>query len=464
MKNFKYALKEDKTQKGYLALLKYIFSQFGLSGSINQQADAFIEKAKSNGIQWIQDSIFGFISSRKERIKNKDLTAGTLKNYVLVLKIFCEMNDDMIPGTINWKKIVRGLPKVKSNANDRAITKEEIRKLAEYSYDRRVKPIALAMSSSGFRLGAWEDLSWKHVEPITKWEYLTWKKKREQEQEENNDGHSDIVLQESDKQKIIAAKLTVYDEDREEYYTFITVEAYEALKNYMDFRQFMGEPINGDSYLLRDDLPESDVKHRSGWGFATKPVRLSEDGIKKVLTRAYYAQGIRQKLPNGKRRHPFKLSHGFRKYFDTTIEEVEGMRAINVSILMNHQSGIPKHYRRPQMMFVLDDYLKAVDALSIFSDPSKAAMQKQIDESREKDHNILGKLAEKEKEMQSFKDEFSLFKQNLVEMSNIWEEMGQVLKERREMEKSAGIEFPSSSSSVDDFLQHVKELRKLNSG
>lgn len=148
---FIYGIKSPESQAQYPFILKQEFNHFGLPGStLDEQADAFIEKAKSSGgVQWIQNSIIDFVSYHKKRvIESKDLTAGTLKHYVNVFKLFCDTNDDLIPQveTIKWKKIKRGLPKAKSNANDRNPTKEEIRKLLEYP-DRRLKPLVLDRKS-----------------------------------------------------------------------------------------------------------------------------------------------------------------------------------------------------------------------------------------------------------------------------------------------------------------------------
>jgi hypothetical protein len=52
---------------------------------------------------------------------------------------------------VSWKKITRGLPKVRSFANDRAPKIEEIRKMTEYP-DRRMKSIVFTMASSGIGL------------------------------------------------------------------------------------------------------------------------------------------------------------------------------------------------------------------------------------------------------------------------------------------------------------------------
>jgi hypothetical protein len=57
-----------------------------------------------------------FLYAHKERIEWKEITGATLRNYVKTIKLFCEMNDIMIP----WKKITRGLPRGWKYADDRA--------------------------------------------------------------------------------------------------------------------------------------------------------------------------------------------------------------------------------------------------------------------------------------------------------------------------------------------------------
>jgi transposase len=91
-----------------------------------------------------------FLGFHKERIRRKELAAGTLKNYFRAAKLICEINDL----TLNWKKIKR-VSKSKNSSNDRAPTVEELRKLVEHP-DRRIKPIVYAMASGGFRLGSWD--------------------------------------------------------------------------------------------------------------------------------------------------------------------------------------------------------------------------------------------------------------------------------------------------------------------
>jgi hypothetical protein len=162
-------------------------------------------------------NIVSFIQIQKERVDKKEITGSTIRNYVKAIKLFTEMNDILI----SWKKITRGLPKGRKWADDRAPTIEEIRKIVEYP-DRRLKPIVYTMVSSGIRLGAWDYLRWGHIQPI----------------------HFNIG--------IAAAKILVYAGEEEQYTTFISSEAYQALSDWMEFRQKSGETINADSWVMRN--------------------------------------------------------------------------------------------------------------------------------------------------------------------------------------------------------------------
>ena len=68
-----------------------LFDFLNLSGPLEEQANQFLDKARQN-IQWSQDSIMKFLDYHKERVRCKELAAGTLKNYYRAAKLFCEMN------------------------------------------------------------------------------------------------------------------------------------------------------------------------------------------------------------------------------------------------------------------------------------------------------------------------------------------------------------------------------------
>jgi hypothetical protein len=82
------------------------------------------------------------------------------------------------------------------------------------------------------------------------------------------------------------------------------------------------------------------------------------------------------------------------------------MKPINVEITMGHNIGLSKSYYRPTQHEVLQDYLKALDNLTIGVD--KAVLQKQVDRIKQKtkdnEYIIKGKLQEKDEEIRSMKD------------------------------------------------------------
>jgi integrase len=110
-----------------------------------------------------------------------------------------------------------------------------------------------------------------------------------------------------------------------------------------------------------------DTKRGFMKGLITTPKKLKSAGVKRLMEDALWAQGLRAKLELGKRRHEFQTDHGFRKWFKTRCE-LAGMKPINIEKLMNHSTGISDSYYRATENDVLEDYVKAVDMLSIDND------------------------------------------------------------------------------------------------
>lgn len=159
--NFLYALRAPETRKKYPQRLKHFFDfVFPNINNLEEQAAVFIEKSKSNN-EFVYRSLQNFILAQNRRVDEKEITAGTVRNYYKAAKLFCEMNDVIV----NWKRIAKGLLKEKEYGDDRAPTVAELHQIMKYP-DRRIKPIVLVMCSSGIRGGAWDYLKWKHIIPI----------------------------------------------------------------------------------------------------------------------------------------------------------------------------------------------------------------------------------------------------------------------------------------------------------
>lgn len=122
--------------------------------------------------------------------------------------------------------------------------------------------------------------------------------------------------------------MRVYADEDDEYFTYITPEAYNALE------EWAGEHVTKDSWLMRNLW---DCRGVEG-GTAMKPSKLGLDGIRGLIHNALRYQGVHSKLENGKRGHEFRTNNGFRKFFKTHTEQV--MKPIHVEMLIPQASVI----------------------------------------------------------------------------------------------------------------------------
>jgi hypothetical protein len=65
--SFMYSLKSSEAKRQYPKRLKMLFDFLDLSGSLEEQAQSFLDKARQN-IQWAQDSIMIFLDFHKQRV------------------------------------------------------------------------------------------------------------------------------------------------------------------------------------------------------------------------------------------------------------------------------------------------------------------------------------------------------------------------------------------------------------
>jgi len=373
---FEYALKAPETKRQWPRRLDVFLTFLQLDGQdVKDRCNTLYDLIQKEGIDWLESHIVDFIYFQKQRVLSKEITETTINNYIKPLKTFCDMNNIIL----NWKYIRKGVPKGRKSAIDRIPEFSEVKKLLHAS-DIRLKPIISVMLSSGIRVGAWDELKWKHITPI---------------KGEKGDN-------------IIAAKLLVYPGDEEEYYTFITPEAWNYMNEWMNFRSSHGENITGESWLMRDIWQITDLPTHGGLiRLASNPQKLSLGAIKNIVYRALRSQQIIKKLDkeNGDGcRHEFKMMHGFRKAFKTICENA-GMKSINIELLLGHNIGISGSYYKPTEKEVLQDYLKAVDFLTISDEHKLSKTIKELsDKNKVQEYVINGKLQEKDEQIKALQD------------------------------------------------------------
>jgi len=324
--------------------------------TIKMTPDEFVDKAHMQP-GGAEKKIISFVSSENERYEKGEITAATVANALKAIRLLLEMNDV----TLNWKKIRRILPKARRYALDRTPTLGEMHEIIEAA-DFRGKALTLVLTSSAIREGA---IQYLKVRDYTRIE---------------QDG------------KLVAGRLIVYNGDPERYLTFITPEASIAIDKYLEFRTEHGEKITNDSPLFRDKFDQ--------YGHGKKDAKeaaipMTAPSVRQYYNRLLFSIGIRNEK---KRRHDFSV-HGFRKYFKTRAEK-SGMKPINVEILMGHSVGISDSYYRPTENELLQDYVRATDALTI-------SQEKQLRHAVEVRSKIIEtNLQEKEKEIAGLKEKY----------------------------------------------------------
>jgi integrase len=365
---FCYALNAPESKRQYPKRFKVFLDYLGLdigNSSIEERINKFYyDYIIKKGNKWLETELCKFFMLQNERAERNEISTQTIPNYYKPIKLFCDMNGI----SITWKLITKGIKKGQRHSDDRPPSLEEIKKLLEYP-DRRIKPIVLVMISSGIRVSSWMYLKWKDFTPI-----------------ERND-------------EIVAAKINVFNtKTKKYYYTFCTSEAYNAVKEWMDFRASFGEKITGESDVLRDLWQIKGQRYANYVGLAKHPQKFGYHGIRMLINDAWKIQGVRDELTEGKRRHEFKSLHGFRKFFETECQKV--MKSLYVSFLMSHDTGIVQHYHKPKLDELIDNYLLAVDLLTI-SETNK--LSKKITELQHQDdyqkYIIDKKIKEKDEEI-----------------------------------------------------------------
>jgi hypothetical protein len=189
----------------------------------------------------LQHRIEDYVLLLQAKVRNGEITAASSSVSIPPIKLFCEMNDIII----NWRKINKLIPHGNGNASDEAYTREQIKKMLDYS-DLRAKIPILFMASSGTRLGGFQGLTDSCLKPI----------------------HDEKTG------KLLAAHVIVYKGTEDEYDTFVSPEAFHAYEEYRNMRIKFGEKITKDSPMLlrRFDIsPDGKTATIDN----TKPVALS---------------------------------------------------------------------------------------------------------------------------------------------------------------------------------------------
>lgn len=316
--NFLRGATNEKTAYVYKNSVLYYMKMMEIS-----KAEELLE-----GTNELQEArLLDYVAKEKERHTSSSL----IRHRLCALKLFYDMNRR----PLNWKFVRKTIGKTKKH-KDRAYTHDEIRRALKVA-DPRTKTLIILLASTGMREGAVPTLDIGNMHLIEKYGIY---------------------------------KFVVYEGYDEQYVTFCTPEAKQAIDDYLEYRRRFGEKLSETSPLFRQDFRSDDPDR------VQLARRISEGSIDDTITKAMEKAGVRKRVHltegviSGKIRHPVKAVHGLRKFYDTQTT-ISGITPLWVEVLEGHDIKLKESYFRPSETDLLEGndkmvgYVGAINALTI---------------------------------------------------------------------------------------------------
>jgi integrase len=329
IKLFEESIKSKYTRKSYLLYFKKYTDHLG---------SKFNSLLEAEDPKQIEQSIIDYIILLK---KTKSYAA--IHNYVAAIIAFYKINDIVL----NIDKIARFMPDKRKANKDRGYEHDEILKLLGVA-DERMRVVILLLASTGMRVGAIPDLRLRNLEKI-------------------GIGVESIIY-----------KISVYENDNEEYFTYCTPECAKAIDEYLEMRKRYGEKFAPSSFLVREQFDMRDT-----FAISKCQKTIANTLVNKIILLAERS-GIRQRQileDHQKEKHlassfrkDVAVCHGFRKFFTKQLVNSKLNPEIR-EMLMGHKIGLASVYYKPtDDDDFLIEYQKAINNLTI-NEVNKLKMQ-----------------------------------------------------------------------------------------
>jgi len=233
---------------------------------------------------------------------------------------------------------------------------QHIREMLEATTTRRSKAIIHFLASTGSRIGVFDyDLTMKHLK--------------------NLDGGCKAVL--------------IYAGETDEYWSFLTPEASNALEFYFDERRIDGEVLSSDSPIFR-------TQYRLGIEAAK---RMKKNSVMSIIWRIINKSKIKRTRIN--RNFDIQMDHGFRKRFNTILKLDSDVNSNLAEKMLGHSTThkLDNTYFTPTVENLFAEFQKAIPELSI-----SESVRLQYENKRKGEK--IKKLEAKDQEIEKLKARF----------------------------------------------------------
>jgi site-specific recombinase XerD len=389
-RNFEDAIKSPDTLRSY---------RYALQDYMKYRKISDISSLLEGTTKELESELIAYLVSRKSQVSHslRSLRLAAIKKFYVMYV----MNDVIL----NWQKISCYLGEKKRVVNDdgQCYSMQQIQQILSQC-DERTRVVILLLASTGMRVGGIPLLKIKNLTKIQEYNIY---------------------------------KIVVYEGSEEQYFTFCTPECTAAIESYLAYRERSGERLERDAPLIREQFDSKDL-------FAIKrPKHLVDSTIKNKVADVVVRSGVQQKEKltesttnkSGRIRKNIPMCHGFRKFTITKMAEADMNYEIRER-LSGHTIGIAQRYLRFAEQKYIQEYLKAVDLLTINEENRlKKTVQELTTKTADNDYIIKTKLEEKDKELENLKHELVVMQKNQVHHTEEWEnlrkEMAEVKKNLR---------------------------------
>lgn len=349
-----------------------------LKGEFDERAQQFVNLTREDQEKATQ-IVLAYVRRLKARasLDKADLyylNPSTVPNKVKPIKKLLEMNGL----GLGWKRIYSTYPEPNNTHQGRGYTREEISQMLEYSKGLDTDFIILASSSGGLRVGAWDNQTWGNIFPIY----------------QVGDDYK-VELEKDDEGGVVCAGMIVYKGTPDEYVALISLESWQKLEEYKKIwtKKMKRHPIDSDSLILER---------------FSNPKPLTGVAVRRRIEDLLIKSGCRSPLTEGKRRHSVPATHGFRRYWDKIMMNIQRKRGTLSALvikerLMGHDGLVKtdKNYFWTDVIDLIPEYLEAMPDLMI---SDKHRLQIKLDLEKQKSSEFSKVKEEKDEALMRLRE------------------------------------------------------------
>jgi hypothetical protein len=234
-------IKARETRKKYTRTLRHVLCKIFediFEGEFEERVNEFVKLAREDP-KWATDLLLNLSRILKDRtrlpVDHQDyLKPVSINNSFKPFKKLLDMNE--IP--LSWSRIYSTFPESDNNSEGRGWTRQEIQKMLKHTNGAMERAIILVAASSATRIGGF-DYTWKDIVPIYKID---------------NELKIDITESEENEDRIVCAMLSTYKGTNAEYPSFITPEAFSAIRDYrLEWIRDIGKEPEPDQTLFKKE-------------------------------------------------------------------------------------------------------------------------------------------------------------------------------------------------------------------